>query len=128
IYRPEYYKLDVWDDEQGTPCAGQAEFIIAKHRNGALENVRLRFVNEQAKFTDLEEDLGFSGFEFQSSMNKDDSGSMEIGSSINLPVGNPEDSFGAMDDFSADFDDEDDDNMPFYSPDSNIIKSKDCIP
>lgn len=114
IYRPEYYKLDTWDDEHGTPCAGQAEFIIAKHRNGALENIRLRFINDQAKFMDLEEDFGFGGFEFQSSMNKDDSDNMEFGSAINLPVGNPEDSFGSYDDFSsAGFSDEEDDNLPF---------------
>lgn len=114
IYRPEYYKLDTWDDEHGTPCAGQAEFIIAKHRNGALENIRLRFINDQAKFMDLEEDFGFGGFEFQSSMNKDDSDNMEFGSAINLPVGNPEDSFGSYDDFSsAGFGDEEDDNLPF---------------
>lgn len=104
IYRPEYYKLDVWDDEYNTPCAGQAEFIIAKHRNGALDNVRLRFIGEQAKFSDLEEDTNMGGFEFQSSMN-DSSGNLELGSSINLPIGNPEDSFG-LDDFEQD--DEDD--------------------
>lgn len=104
IYRPEYYKLDVWDDEYNTPCAGQAEFIIAKHRNGALDNVRLRFIGEQAKFSDLEDDTNMGGFEFQSSMN-DSSGNLELGSSINLPIGNPEDSFG-LDDFEQD--DEDD--------------------
>lgn len=104
IYRPEYYKLDVWDDEYNTPCAGQAEFIIAKHRNGALDNVRLRFIGEQAKFADLEDDMSMGGFEFQSSMN-DSSGNLELGSSINLPVGNPEDSFG-LDDFDLDDDDD----------------------
>ena len=26
IYRPEYYKITEWDDESGTPTAGQAEF------------------------------------------------------------------------------------------------------
>ena len=28
-----------------------AEFIIAKHRNGSVEDVKLRFIKEQAKFT-----------------------------------------------------------------------------
>ena len=28
--------------------------IVAKHRNGAIDTVRLRFVPELAKFTDLE--------------------------------------------------------------------------
>ena len=41
IYRPEYYKIDEWDDEEHTPCEGQAEFIIAKHRNGAVSYTHL---------------------------------------------------------------------------------------
>lgn len=43
LYRPEYYKIDAWDDADGTPTYKQAEFIIAKHRNGGLDNVRLQF-------------------------------------------------------------------------------------
>ena len=31
IYRPEYYKIDEWDDEERTPSSGQAEFIVAKN-------------------------------------------------------------------------------------------------
>lgn len=55
IYRPEYYGLQEWDDD-GTPTQGQAELIVAKHRNGALDNVRLRFISQLAKFEDLEDD------------------------------------------------------------------------
>ena len=44
LYRPEYYKLDTWDDTEGSPTTNQAEFIIAKHRNGGLDNIRLQFV------------------------------------------------------------------------------------
>lgn len=51
IYRPEYYQLSEWED--GTPTHGQAEIMIAKHRNGSLENVRLRFIGKYTKFTDL---------------------------------------------------------------------------
>ena len=29
IYRPEYYKIDEWDDEEHSPTQGQAEFIVA---------------------------------------------------------------------------------------------------
>lgn len=54
IYRPEYYKLTEWDDEEHTPCEGQAEFIIAKHRNGDLKNIRLRFTGHLAQFSDLD--------------------------------------------------------------------------
>ncbi|MFL5751845.1 MAG: replicative DNA helicase [Bacteroidia bacterium] len=54
IYRPDYYKLDTWED--GQPCKNQAEIIIAKHRNGSLEEVRLRFIGQFAKFADLDYD------------------------------------------------------------------------
>lgn len=71
IYRPEYYKIEEWDDEHQSPTQGQAEFIIAKHRNGSLENVRLKFIGHLGKFDNLE-DFG-SGFgELESSMNHDD--------------------------------------------------------
>ena len=45
LYRPEYYKLDTWDDAEATSTANQAEFIVAKHRNGGLDNIRLQFIN-----------------------------------------------------------------------------------
>lgn len=66
IYRPEYYGLLEWDDEERTPCASQAEFIVAKHRNGGLENIRMKFTGHLALFSDLEESFGNS---FASSMN-----------------------------------------------------------
>ncbi len=52
IYRPEYYKID--QDEDGNPTAGVAEISIAKHRNGSLADIPLRFIAKFAKFTDLE--------------------------------------------------------------------------
>lgn len=55
IYRPEYYKIDFWDDDDQTPTEGQAEFIIAKHRNGGLEDIRLRFINNLGRFENLED-------------------------------------------------------------------------
>jgi replicative DNA helicase len=67
IYRPEYYKIDEWDDEERSPTAGQAEFIIAKHRNGGLDEIRLKFVGSLGKFDNL--DTFDSPFEFQSKMN-----------------------------------------------------------
>ncbi len=52
IYRPEYYKIYEWDN--GDDSRGQGELIIAKHRNGSLNNVRLKFTGEFAKFSDLD--------------------------------------------------------------------------
>ncbi|MFK7757284.1 MAG: replicative DNA helicase [Flavobacteriales bacterium] len=52
IYRPEYYGLDV--DEEGNSLKGVGEIIIAKHRNGALDTVQLRFKGQFAKFVNLD--------------------------------------------------------------------------
>lgn len=71
IYRPEYYKIDEWDDEERTPTAGQAELIVAKHRNGGLDNIRLKFVGHLGKFDNLDD--FDSPFEFSSKMNQDTS-------------------------------------------------------
>ena len=54
IPRPEYYKI--YNDEQGRNMRGMAEFIIAKHRNGAVDTVLMRFRNEYARFQDTDED------------------------------------------------------------------------
>jgi len=71
IYRPEYYKIDQWDDEEAGPTEGQAEFIIAKHRNGGLDNIRLKFLGKFGKFDNLED--GFMSFdELPSRMNVED--------------------------------------------------------
>jgi replicative DNA helicase len=86
IFRPEYYGLTEWDDDEHSPCEGQGEFIVAKHRNGGLENIRLKFTGHLAKFSDLEE--GFSS-EFQSKMNTGVSPDQFI---------SPKDAFGIEDD------------------------------
>lgn len=52
LYRPEYYGIT--EDDEGHSTAGLGEVIIAKHRNGSLENVKLRFIGKYTKFTDLE--------------------------------------------------------------------------
>jgi len=52
LYRPEYYKITV--DEDGMPTQGMAEVIIAKHRNGSLENVKLKFIGKYTKFADYD--------------------------------------------------------------------------
>jgi len=58
IYRPEYYQI--MEDEEGNSLKGKAEVIIAKHRNGALGTVDLRFTGETAKFSDWGD--GFDAF------------------------------------------------------------------
>ena len=66
IHRPEYYGFTQTDD--GLPTAGMAEIILAKHRNGAVTDVQLRFLKEQARFADMDTaDIPLGGGEGQSS-------------------------------------------------------------
>jgi len=59
LYRPEYYKIT--EDEMGNPTQGTGEVIIAKHRNGSLETVQLKFIGRFTKFADLDGVGGFEG-------------------------------------------------------------------
>jgi replicative DNA helicase len=58
IYRPEYY--GILEDEEGQSLKSVAEFIVAKHRNGALDTVKIKFTDTFAKFSNLD-DPSFSG-------------------------------------------------------------------
>ena len=53
IHRPEALGITEYDD--GTSSIGMADIIIAKHRNGATEDVRMRFEGQYARFTDYDE-------------------------------------------------------------------------
>ena len=59
LYRPEYYGLD--QDAEGNSTQGVGEVIIAKHRNGSLETVQLKFIGRFTKFADLDSENGFGG-------------------------------------------------------------------
>ncbi len=84
IYRPEYYKIYEWDN--GDDSRGQGELIIAKHRNGSLKNVRLKFIGEFAKFSDLDY------FE-ESYLNDDENNSSMISMSSSMNQENDDDPF-----------------------------------
>ncbi len=68
IYRPEYYGIDEWDDDDRSSSEGQADFIVAKHRNGGLDSIRLKFTPQLGKFENLS-DMG-SPFEYPSKINE----------------------------------------------------------
>lgn len=68
IYRPSYYKIEEWDDDDRSPTEGQAEFIVAKHRNGGLDNIRMKFIDHLGKFDNLD-DFETPFGEFHSKMN-----------------------------------------------------------
>lgn len=59
IYRPEYYEVAELDD--GTSTAGLAQINLAKHRAGSTGDVNLRFIADQVKFANREEDMPSGG-------------------------------------------------------------------
>ena len=52
IHRPEYYGLTELED--GTSTEGLAELIVAKHRNGATDIIKMKFRKEFAQFGDFD--------------------------------------------------------------------------
>ena len=93
IHRPEYY-LKSDKDAQGNDIRGLAQFIIAKHRSGAVGDVKLRFRNQFARFENWKD-----GDNPQSS-----EGIVTIGSSLNSDVNtsNPFENSNPMSGGSAD--------------------------
>jgi replicative DNA helicase len=86
-YRPEYYQIDNYEvGNQSFDTLGLFMLIIAKHRNGELGEIPLRFIHEQTKLTNLSfnrNDAGFSNIRDtfvqdnnHSQINKEFSGSM----------------------------------------------------
>ena len=63
LYRPEYYGIT--QDESGMPTQGTGEVIIAKHRNGSLDTIQLKFIGKFTKFMDL--DTGVFGDQYGAS-------------------------------------------------------------
>ena len=89
IHRPEYYHLT--EDAQGNSLLGIAEIIIAKHRNGAVGDVQLKFKGEYAKFMnrddkDKDDNPFGSGYQVISSkMNESAGGSFYGEGTISTP-------------------------------------------
>jgi len=91
LYRPEYYGIT--QDEAGMPTTGTADVIIAKHRNGSVDTVTLKFISKFTKFTDLDGMSGISGAggystSFPSAGNPTsfDTGSITMPSKANNPL------------------------------------------
>ena len=80
LYRPEYYKIN--EDENGNSLLGIGEVIVAKHRNGALKNIPLRFIDTLAKFEDLP-DSQFNTFAEKDGESIASSGSITRSSKMN---------------------------------------------
>ena len=78
IHRQDKFGIMTFED--GSSTKGIAEIILAKNRNGPVDDIRLRFREEKALFVDIEEfdaDAGFDtqdarqSFTFGSKMNHD---------------------------------------------------------
>jgi replicative DNA helicase len=50
IYRPETYGIET--DENGYSTEGVAEIIVGKQRNGPIDDVKVTFVKQYARFED----------------------------------------------------------------------------
>lgn len=84
IYRPEYYGLN--ESETGESNHGVGEIIVAKHRNGALDNVRLKFINQYARFDNMDSFVDSELTTFSSSMNNNvnfDKSNLSVPSGLN---------------------------------------------
>ncbi|MEG1498130.1 MAG: replicative DNA helicase [Bacteroidales bacterium] len=88
IYRPEYYHIT--EDEKGSTI-GKADILIEKHRSGSTGEVRLRFVQEYAKFENLseteEEDGGNNSITPNTNFDQNSASLVTFPSSINEPIG-----------------------------------------
>ena len=78
IHRPEYYTRAAQDGE-GNNIKGLAYLIVAKHRSGAVGDVKLHFVSKFAKFENweegyevMQETLADNKVKIESRMNKND--------------------------------------------------------
>ena len=70
IHRPEYYNRS-GVDANGNDIRGLAEFIIAKHRNGSVEDVKMRFVGKYARFQNWEDTHEVIQSTYESKINQD---------------------------------------------------------
>jgi replicative DNA helicase len=75
IHRQDKFGIVTFED--GSSTKGIAEIILAKNRNGPVDDIRLRFREEKALFVDIEDFEGDSGFETQNKQ------SMTFGSKMN---------------------------------------------
>ena len=71
IHRPEYYKL--YDDGNGKDLRGLGQIIVAKHRNGATDEIWLRFIGKYTRFqnedTAFDDDL-YSNVQYETKRSK----------------------------------------------------------
>ena len=87
IHRPEYY-IKASEDAEGNDIRGLAEFIIAKHRSGSVDDVKMRFVGKFARFDNWDDNYNSIRMNepYESKMNDDSGvqgGSIDV---LNVPM------------------------------------------
>ena len=95
IYRPEYYRITEWDDDENTPAEGEVELNIAKHRNGRTGAIYFKFQKEFGLITERDAVYSFVN------------DPAVLPSKINNMTPDPKDSF------DLDHPQNDDDDFPF---------------
>ncbi len=75
IHRQEKFGLPTFDD--GSSTKGIAEIILAKNRNGPVDDVRLKFREEKAQFVDLDD------FDLEEGFDNGSAQSITLGSKMN---------------------------------------------
>lgn len=76
IHRPEYYTRSTTDAEN-RDVRGMAEFIVAKHRSGSVDDIEMTFVARFARFQNRSEPMPFEKGTMASKIN-DDPGPQEV--------------------------------------------------
>ncbi len=87
IHRPEKYGFTTLENEM--PSKGIAEIILAKNRNGPVDDILLRFREERAQFIDIE-DLDYEAITQQNA-----SDSFTVSSKMNNDIPSDGDSLGS---------------------------------
>jgi len=95
IHRPEKYGFTTLDNEM--PSKGIAEIILAKNRNGPVDDVLLRFREERAQFIDLE-DIDYDAISSQN-ISESFTVSSKMNSDLPYETGKPGTENGSGDDF-----------------------------
>ncbi len=87
IHRPEKYGFTTLENEM--PSKGIAEIILAKNRNGPVDDILLRFREERAQFIDIDD------MDYESINQQNVSDSFTISSKMNNDIPSDGDSLGS---------------------------------
>ena len=83
IHRPEYYSRS-GQDAEGNDIRGLAEFIVAKHRSGSVDDVKMRFHGKYARFENWSAETNMSATTVGSRLNEAMPGDVQL-----APPANP---------------------------------------